>query len=194
MFGLIWTSDSGVNEDKTNRHFLVSIMMAVQQALIPEHCHIKLNNAFATMQRPPSPPTALSLAPSQGYTEIRGPVRVSIDLQFQLHSVSVHISAKTPHIWHLKAFLLLKLLDFHQWLTPCLFLCNYGSLFAQHGLSGEFSTLNDPALRSDTGFDKNKRWCTCERDIERHFVRLLTSLSPQQSVLLHWSSNSHQES
>lgn len=73
-------------------------MMAVQQALIPKHCHIKLNNAFATMQHPPSPPTALSLAPSQGYTEIHCPVRVSIDLQFQLHSVSVHIIAMTPHI------------------------------------------------------------------------------------------------
>lgn len=99
MFGLIWTSDSGVNEDKTNRHFLVSIMMAVQQALIPEHCHIKLNNALATMQCPPSPPTALSLAlfwrihwdprPSQSFY---GP----IDLQFQLRSVSVQISAKRP--------------------------------------------------------------------------------------------------
>lgn len=143
-------------------------MMAVQQALIPKHCHIKLNNALATMQRPTHCPFPCP------FSRIHwDPVRVSIDLQFQPHSVSARISVKRTHSEHLEACLLLELFDFHRWLSsvpPRVFLCNYGSLFVQHLLSGAFMRLNDPALRSDTGFEKNKRCCVCERDVERHFV------------------------
>ncbi|KAK2879058.1 hypothetical protein Q8A67_019849 [Cirrhinus molitorella] len=56
-----------------------------------------------------------------------------------------------PRSEHLEACLLLELLDVHQWLSLV--------ITAQHFLSGAFSTLNDPALRSDTGFEKNKRCC-----------------------------------
>ncbi len=139
-------------------------MMVVQQTLIPKHCHIKLNNALATMQRPTDCPFSCPFSRIH-----RDPVRVSIDLQFQLHSVSAHISLKSPHSEHLQVCLLLELLDFHQWLfsvPPRVFLCNYGSVCS--------TSLKWCVHRAQRPGSEEWHWLWEEQEMlcmwERHFV------------------------